>query len=245
MRQLLPSQCHWDHLALRVLVRLEILPDLERAERIQAALRRATRHPHGTPDWRGVADTAPELGQQGQGVLSPIRSVAVHGVGVGATSRSGWPLPVTPSVRDAHDDDVAALLHGLSQADRAELEAFSWRDPGELLVESYRRSQRVYTGLLDDEVACMFGVAAPSPFSEQGTPWLLSTEQLRTHWVTLARFSRPYANELLNMHPRLENWVHHDNRTAQRWLRWLGFPLASTPEPVGVKGGRYFRFWRG
>ena len=151
---------------------------------------------------------------------------------------------MTPSVRDARDDDVQALLHGLSQSDRAELEAFSWRDPGDLLVESYRRSHRVYTGLYDDEVACMFGVAAPSPFSEQGTPWLLSTEQLRTHWVTLARFSRPYADELLNMYPRLENHVFHDNRTAQRWLRWLGFTLASSPEPFGEKGALFFRFWR-
>lgn len=91
---------------------------------------------------------------------------------------------------------------------------------------------------------CMFGVAAATPLSLKGSPWMLGTDAIMEHRAEFLRWSKVYIWEMKKMHHLLENYVHAENLLSIDWLKWCGF-FVSKPAPYGVEKDLFRRFWMG
>ena len=134
-------------------------------------------------------------------------------------------------------EDVTALVANLRDADRAELEACGHTDIARVIQRSVDFSLLCWSGLVDDELACIFGVAPLSMVSGIGAPWMLGTPALDGASRVLVRMTPRYISRMLLAFPHLVNHVYAKNTTSVRWLKRLGFtlheakPLAATGEP--------------
>ncbi len=139
---------------------------------------------------------------------------------------------------------IPHLAENMRPADRREVMASHGHSPMEALRGSLERSATAWTLMIDDAPAAMAGVRpAGGIISPIGRPWLLATPDMeRAPRTLLARWSRLYVGTMLRLFPRLENWVHADNRHSIRWLKWCGFTIDDVPERIN--GDDFFLFWR-
>src|SRR5690606_24451530 len=87
----------------------------------------------------------------------------------------GLVVRAEPRVVPAEFDHVLAIGGALREADRAEVWASGRYLPVEAVLQGYRASTHVWTGLIGDEPICMFGVAPVSLLGAAGRPWMLGT----------------------------------------------------------------------
>ncbi len=92
----------------------------------------------------------------------------------------------------------------------------------DILRDCMHRSVEVRAGLVDGEVACMWGLIPPTLLSDTAWLWLLTTDIVAEHKFLFIRHSQRYIEEALKEFPNIVGDVMIDNRPAQRWLRWLG-----------------------
>lgn len=118
-------------------------------------------------------------------------------------------------------------------ADRREIEAVNDATPLEALRISLARSTEVWAGMVDTEVACIFGVGPLSLLGGEGCPWLLGADLVERHAFAFARRNRAMVARWLQTYRVLRNVVDARNARAIRWLGWLGFVL-QPPVPYGV-----------
>jgi len=102
----------------------------------------------------------------------------------------------------------------------------------DILRDCMYRSVEVRAGLVDGEVACMWGLIPPTILSDTAWLWLLTTDIIAEHKFLFIRHSQRYIEEALKEYPNIIGDVMIDNRPAQRWLKWLG---AEFKEPVGKR----------
>lgn len=103
-------------------------------------------------------------------------------------------------------------------------------DAERTLRECMKRSIEVRYGMLDGEVACMWGLIPPTLLSDQAYLWLLTTDIVAEHKFLFVRHSQRYVEEALHVYPNIIGDVIIGNEQAIRWLRWLG---AEFLPPVG------------
>lgn len=142
-------------------------------------------------------------------------------------------------IRQAVAEDIPALAEAMRAADVAEVLASSGSAPAEALRASLAASSQAWTGLIEGEPVCMFGVAAVSILSGRGAPWMLGADRLERYPMTFLRRCRPCVAAMLAVYPALENYVDERNALSKRWLRWLGFKLAD--KTVRLPSGVEFR----
>lgn len=145
-------------------------------------------------------------------------------------------LPVTGK----HIKHVAARMR---PCDVAEIWASSRSLPREALVRGVRTAVRAWTGTVEREPVCIFGVSPAGLLTGEGVPWMLATPRLLRAERPFLRLSRPAVDAMQALFPHLENRVDNRNEAAQRWLAWLGFTL-DPPAPHGPDGLLFRRFWR-
>lgn len=145
-------------------------------------------------------------------------------------------LPVTGK----HVKHVAARMR---PCDVAEIWASSRSLPRAALERGVRTSVLAWTGMVEREPVCIFGVSPASLLSGVGVPWMLATPRLLRAERPFLRLSRPTIEAMQALFPHLENRVDNRNVAAHRWLEWLGFTLEA-PEPHGPDGVLFRRFWR-
>lgn len=85
-----------------------------------------------------------------------------------------------------------------------------------------RRSCYDFAGWVDGEVACVWGLIAPSVLSDSAYLWLLTTNICSRHSFCFIRQSQIQVNEMLARFPRIRGHVIANNASGIRWLRWLG-----------------------
>lgn len=152
--------------------------------------------------------------------------------------------PITAGVLPAKASHITQLLPHVRAADRAELWA-GWRHtPEYALSNGVRNSSHAWTGFINFEPVCMFGVMPVSLLSGSGTPWLIGTDALVAHQVTFLRRCRSQLARMQRCYEHLSNYVAAENTAAVRWLEWLGFTLQE-PAPLGPDGAlfHYFEWW--
>lgn len=137
-----------------------------------------------------------------------------------------------------HIDFIAPNVR---EADRNELYAIACYSPESALVASLAVSRMAWTGLIDDVPVCCFGVTGASTLSDKGLPWMIATWQLDKHALVFLRRCRKVVGKMLDLYPRLENYVDARNTRAIQWLRWLGFEF-DDPQPYGVLKLPFLRF---
>lgn len=133
----------------------------------------------------------------------------------------------------ATQEHVTAMLPHVRTADRHEVMAAAGLPIEVILADSVARSDMAWAGLVDDRVACIFGVAGASIISETGYPWLLGTDLIEQHAKAFLRRNKAMVRVMLSRYPYLKNHVDVRNTTAIGWLRWLGFSILPA-EPFGM-----------
>ena len=145
-------------------------------------------------------------------------------------------LPATP-------DHVPAIAAGMRDADRREVWASHRHTPGEALECSLERSELAWTCLVEGVPAFMWGAARQgSLISLTGNPWLLGTPDILKVSREFLRQCPAYVARMQERFPRLENFVHAENRLSVRWLKWCGFTLEE--KPVKINGEDFYLFRR-
>jgi hypothetical protein len=97
-------------------------------------------------------------------------------------------------------------------------------------------SVSMWAGLINGELAAMWGLMPPTVLSNQAYLWLYTTEAMEGHEFILVRHSQMVVKEMLKEYPSICGHAVVSNHKAVRWLKWLG---AKFEHPIG--GGLPFR----
>jgi len=97
-----------------------------------------------------------------------------------------------------------------------------------------------YSILVTDEhdtPLALYGIAIRRGVTGLGVPWLLSSAHALDHKREFLLNTPTVIKGMLDLCPRLVNYVHVENRISIRWLKWLGFTIE---KPVKNKLGEEF-----
>jgi hypothetical protein len=142
---------------------------------------------------------------------------------------------------EADGRHVAANMRDM---DRKEIYYLAAIDPWRAIDMTAARAVAAWSGKVDGEVACVFGITRRSMISSVGVPWLLATPLVERYPMTIARGSREYFDRMARAFPLMENHVLEENKMAVLWLKWLGFDMEE-PRPHGAFGAPFIRFGKG
>ena len=101
-------------------------------------------------------------------------------------------------------------------------------------------STMIWTGYINDKLACIWGVIPPTLLSNQAYLWLYTTDVIKEHSFLLVRHSQRVIDELLDQYPNIVGHALVGSDKSIRWLKWLG---AKFGPPMGT--GIPFRITRG
>ena len=144
-------------------------------------------------------------------------------------------------VQPASVADAEVLAPIMRSADREEVWAAASLDPLQGLRVSLGSSVSAWCWRIDGQPACLFGVSAESFLSGTGVPWLLSSHLLPRQQRAFLRHGRIFIEVMLDLFPRLGNWVDARYTVAVSWLRWMGFTILPA-EPYGPFAMPFHRF---
>ncbi len=103
-------------------------------------------------------------------------------------------------------------------------EAFALGDnEKKLLLEKMKASARVWVGLVDSEITCMFGIYASTTLNNEAYLWLLTNEIVDEHKFLFVRYSLKFIKELLKEFSTIKGHALISNIRAINWLLWLDF----------------------
>lgn len=91
------------------------------------------------------------------------------------------------------------------------------------IVSSYiRQSVFVWTGKVDDKVACVWGLIPPTILSNRAYLWLLTTDLVEDNRFMFIRWSQRYVEHMLTIFPEIHGYADTRFKNNIRWLKWLG-----------------------
>lgn len=91
-----------------------------------------------------------------------------------------------------------------------------------VLNDCILRSVEVRYGYVDRELACVWGLIRPTLLSTAAWMWLVVTDKVTEHKFLFVRYSQRWVELMLETYPVLVGDCLVDNRSAKRWLAWLG-----------------------
>jgi hypothetical protein len=144
-------------------------------------------------------------------------------------------------VRESRLMDALTMAHKMRASDVDEIWASHRLYPLEGLVKCIRNAERARTGLVNGEIACIFGISRQNLLGTKGTIWMLGTKLLETHGI---RFLRENKKEIVAISQEfniIENYCDARNKVTLRWLRWLGFTIEKA-QPYGVYNRSFHHF---
>lgn len=111
----------------------------------------------------------------------------------------------------------------------------------EVYQYSVQTSERVYKVLDDGELVAVFGIA-DAHHDKVGVPWLLASDTFKFTKNALNYAKNIFIPYTCSKYDVLFNYVHKDNDSSIRFLKWLGFGVYQ-PDSDGmckfqmIKGG--------
>lgn len=96
-------------------------------------------------------------------------------------------------------------------------------------VQLFERCQvlgTVYSGFIDGEFVCCWGLIPPTFISNQAYLWMWHKEPL-THQFVFIRRSQVQVQEMLKYYDRIVGHCRIGDASAKRWLRWLGAEIGA------------------
>jgi len=144
-------------------------------------------------------------------------------------------------IREIEDGDIAVLVRNMRKHDVQEVNAATRMGVRNAVETSVNLSTYAKTGLVNDELVCMWGVCPISLISSSGSPWMLGTDLIEKKQRIFLRRSKPWLEDIKKGYKTLENHVDERNTLSVRWLKWLGFEM-NKAEPYGVNGELFHKF---
>jgi hypothetical protein len=114
----------------------------------------------------------------------------------------------------------------LKELDKLEAKALLRVSPLAALTSSiYLSKDNVWVVELDGNIEAVFGVCSGMT-KGSGQPWYMSTEMERNFpRMKFLRTSKKIIDEMLEIYPKLSNYVLVARTKTIKWLRWLGFTV--------------------
>jgi hypothetical protein len=137
-------------------------------------------------------------------------------------------------------DHAAYIATHMRRADKEEIAACG-KEPFAALRDSLKTSVCAWTGLVDSEPICMFGVSAVNILGDVGIPWLLGTDKIGENALSFLRRNKAYVRRMFDIFPHLVNFVDVRNHLGILWLIWLGFKIDKS-RTFDVGGLPFYRF---
>ena len=131
---------------------------------------------------------------------------------------------MTVQIRAINEIDTKAIIAQTKYADVPGAEKSLWY--------CFNMSASSWIGLIDEKVACVWGLIPPSLLSDKAYFWLLTTELVDQHKFIFIRQSQIFLERALGLYPTIVGHVELGNDKAIRWLRWLG---AKFEKPSGKR----------
>lgn len=128
-------------------------------------------------------------------------------------------------VVQSHPLHAAWIVNRMREADARECWLAARASPGQALgVGATRSHPHALTALLNQQPEAMFGVC-PCDVEGRGSIWLLGTDEVTRHPVTLTWAARAWIPWFFERGGwrELGNYVHAENIVHVRWLEALGF----------------------
>lgn len=138
-------------------------------------------------------------------------------------------------------EHVNHIANNMRSDDAVEVMASHGHTPLEALINGWNISDYSVIVTCKDEPVVMYGMSVNSLVTGFGTPWMLSTDGLLKYRKDLLKYTPMVVDQMLDICPRLVNYVHVDNKISKRWLRWLGFTIGEV-SPYGVGKELFHRF---
>lgn len=109
--------------------------------------------------------------------------------------------------------------------------------PEDALRNQFYAGRRMFTGLMNGSVVCIFGSFRHSAIDEDLYLWMLGTPELRKYPVFFMKLCLPVMKMLVGDAKRVYAIMDPENARAGRWLKRLGFQDA---EGVQLHGDQMF-----
>jgi len=136
---------------------------------------------------------------------------------------------------------IYVLADDMRQADVDEIWASNHHTPIEALLKGWMLSERSVVVTVNDEPCVMIGLVIRDILSGSGVPWLLGTENALKYKRHFIKQVPAVINEMLNISPKLFNYVHVENKISINWLKRIGFTF-DEPAPYGYENEMFYRF---
>jgi len=135
-------------------------------------------------------------------------------------------------IRIATEEDAVDVSKVLRDIDRMGFESFGV-DVETSLRLNIRASVFTSVGVVDGEIACMWGILPSTMLGMGGTLWMVTTEKADQATFRFARHSQRMVEMIQGSFPVLQGFVDCRNERSKKWLKWLGFTFGP---PYEVKG---------
>lgn len=83
-------------------------------------------------------------------------------------------------------------------------------------------SEKIWAGMVDGEIACLWGLAPPSFLADNAYLWLLTTDLVENHKFLFVRHSQRWMEQVRKTYPLITGHTEASNLSAIAWIRWLG-----------------------
>ena len=143
---------------------------------------------------------------------------------------------------EATPEHIEYIIKNLRRSDILEAIAVTGGSYDVAVRISVLLSDVCLSGLCEGIPVCLFGVVPASMVERSGRIWLVGTDNIDKYKLTFLRENRRLVKDLLNGYDLLYNYVDCRNKTAIKWLRWLGFGFGFD-EPV-LYGAHQLPFMR-
>ena len=131
------------------------------------------------------------------------------------------------------------LAANLRDADLQEIAAMTDASPLSALSFSYRRASVCMVALFDGKPEAIWGAGDLNILTGTGAPWFLCTDRAIENRRFFLRMSVDWRDQLSARYLVLKNMIDCRNKTAIRWLKWLGFKFS---KPFEARGHEFMIF---
>lgn len=97
------------------------------------------------------------------------------------------------------------------------------------VINYCQKMGEVYTGYVDEEFVCCWGLIPPSFLSMQAYLWMWWRDEAVPHQFIFIRQSQIQVQRMLEKYPTITGHCINGSK-AIRWLKWLGAEFADYPE---------------
>lgn len=138
---------------------------------------------------------------------------------------------MTVLIRKMTQEDAERIAAQARDEDRKEAEIVSGgRDLVDVMNELREDSFVALAAYVDGDLVCCYGSISRG-LAGDCNPWMVATPNIRKHWRVFVSQCRGEALKLVQGHKAGWNVVWDQNKTAIRWLKWLGFTVRHNAIP--------------